>query len=225
MTVVSVKTEADGDLRRVEFSDGSLLSFRICYLPPSFTCECLSDPDMVYGAADGLELSLDEAEDLRFAASCFRAEKTALRLIARAEQTVFGLRRKLEKRGAGAACATAVILRLCDLDLLDDRRYARLWLESRVDGLRVSSPMRMLAALRARGVDRDDAESALRDVLDDDAERRLLERFLQKLQRKRKIPGWRSGDGDDFRRSLKYLLRGEGFSSPAIEQLFDENAL
>ena len=56
------------------------------------------------------------SEDLAYQ----RAEKAALRLIARAEQCSGGLARKLEKRGCTAASVSAVILQLCELDLLND---------------------------------------------------------------------------------------------------------
>jgi len=221
MTIVSIKMGAEGDLRRAEFSDGSFLSFRTCYLPQGFAEESLCDPGCI-DAAEGLELDQDAEEGLRFAAACFGAERAALQLIARAEQTAFGLSRKLGKRGHDSACANAVILRLFDLGLLDDCRYARLWLESRISR-QASSPARLLAGLRARGVDRDDAKQALGEALDDEAEQRLLERFMQKQQRKRKgSRGLQPEEDSDFaRRSLKYLLKSEGFSPLAIEQVLD----
>ncbi|MCL2128065.1 MAG: regulatory protein RecX, partial [Treponema sp.] len=98
MTIVSIKQDAGGELRRMELSDGSLFSFKTCYLPPVCEDESLCGP-----GAEGLEISAAEEEGFRFASSCLRAEKAALRLIARAEQNVFGLARKLEKRGHDAA--------------------------------------------------------------------------------------------------------------------------
>jgi regulatory protein len=211
MTIISIKTGADDDLRRVEFSDGSLFSFKINYLPPECTDEGLYTP----GVAEGRALNSDEEEGFRFASACLRAEKAALQLIARAEQTAFNLTLKLEKRGHDSACVRAVIARLCELGLLDDCRYARLWLESRLN--RTSSPRRLLAALRSRGIDRHDAEDALQHTLDAETEQRLLERYAQKLRRKL---------GDDnsaaARRELRHALKGEGFSLSAIQIFFEE---
>ena len=210
---------ADWDLRRAELSDGSFFLFRLCYLSPPLASEGIFDAGGI-DAPEGFELSQSEEEGIRFASDCFGAEKAALQLIARAEQNAFGLRRKLEKRGHGSACAGAVTARLCELGLLDDCRYARLWLESRV-GRQASSPSRLRAALRAKGIDKEDAESALREALDDEAELRLLERFARKWQRKRGAKGGEE-DADDFRRSLKYLLKSEGFSYAAIEGFFGD---
>ena len=205
MTILSFKTGAGGE--RIALSDGSLFSFRNCYLPEGFNPQ-LTNPEAV-----GSEISVAEEACFRHASACFRAEKTALRLIARAEQCSAGLSRKLEKRGYERVCVNAVISRLLDLRLLDDCRFAQLWLESRLRLAR--SPRRLLIALCARGVDRGDADAAIKAVLDDDAEFSLLARFVKKQARKiRNI-------GDDTR-SLKYMLKSEGFSLTAIERFLNE---
>jgi len=159
-----------------------------------------------------------EQENSPFALACLRAEKTALHLVARAEQNVSGLSRKLEKRGHDSACIQTVIARLCEMGLVDDRRYARLWLGARINR-QASSPRRLFAALCSRGIDHDDAQAALKETLDDEAEQQLLERYAQKLQFRHK-----SGEDDDSaaaRRSLRYTLKSEGFSSAAIQCFFD----
>jgi regulatory protein len=200
MTIISIKHESDEGLRRIEFSDGSLFSFKTCYLP------------LVFNTAEGIEINEDEEEALRFASACLRAEKTALRLIARAEQTCLGLTRKLEKQGHDSACVRSVISQLCESGLLDDRRYARLWLDARISR-QSTSPRRLLIGLSARGIDRDDTVFALKEALDDEAEFLLLKRYVEKLQRKKKI----NSDDDEDGPSLKYLLKNEGFSSLAIQ--------
>jgi regulatory protein len=144
-----------------------------------------------------------------------RAEKAALRLIARAEQSSFGLAYKLQRRGHENACASAVISRLASLELVDDIRYARLWLESRLGYAR--SPRRLLASLCARGIGRETAEAALKTALDEEAEFSLLKCFTEKKLRNSK-------NHEQDRRSIKYLLRAEGFSSQAIERYFDSNS-
>ena len=150
---------------------------------------------------------LEETEEL---SPYLRAEKTALRLIARAEQCTGGLTRKLEKRGFDSACVSEVITKLTELKLLDDNRFARLWLESRLRLPR--SPRRLLSSLCARGIDHEEAQTALKNVLDEETELALLARFAKKYSRKAK--------GDP--RSLKYLLKNEGFSSAAIKRFLGE---
>jgi regulatory protein len=213
MIIVSIKATNDEDVRRMELSDGSIFSFKIGSLPPVNSNENLYTP----GMAEGLEISAAEEEGFRFASSCMRTEKVALQLIARAEQTVYGISRKLEKRGHDTGCIRAVISRLCDMGLLNDRRYAGLWIESPIIR-QASSPRRLLMALCAR-VDRNDAEAALKEALGEGVELQLLERYVQRLQRKQA-----NNDNDDSAasRSLRYTLKSEGFSSQSIHQFFNE---
>jgi regulatory protein len=214
MTIVSIKSGTSGEavrqgILRIELSDGSLFSYKDCYLPSPFTTD---------NYAIGSEINAAEEEAFRFASACLRTEKRALQLIARAEQNVFGLSRKLQKRGHDPDCIRAVISWLCESGLLDDRRYARLWLESRISR-QATSPRRLLAALRSRGIDRHDAEAALKETLDDDAERQLLERYVQKLQRKGASANSVLDPADA--RALRYTLKSEGFSPLSIQCLFD----
>ena len=202
MRIKSIKSESKAktsdDQLRLELSDGSLFSLRICYLPPEV------DPD---AAVEGMEIDSSEEAAFRFASACLRAEKAALKLIARAEQTSFGIARKLEKRGHEAACVRAVLSRLTELELLNDRRFARLWLDYRLRLTR--SPRRLISALCGRGIDRDDAEDALKSALDEETELALLSRFVKKYRRK--------AEGG----SIKYLLKNEGFSRQAIQKFLD----
>ncbi|MDR0289473.1 MAG: recombination regulator RecX [Treponema sp.] len=206
MIIISIKSSSSADIRRIELSDGSIFSYKVCYLPPD-------SPD----AVEGIEINSAEEEGFRFASGCLRAEKAALQLIARAEQNTFGLSRKLEKRGHSSACTHAVISQLCETGLLDDRRYGRLWLESRICR-QASSPRRLFAALCAR-IDRHDAEAVLKETLNnDEAEQELLKRYAQKLRRK-----FETGDEDPAaRRTFRYALKSEGFSSQAIQIFFEE---
>ena len=209
MIIVSLKTEAKGELFRIGLSDGSLFSFRNCYLPPELQNTHIIDPN----SAEGKEITAAEEAAFRSASACLRAEKAALRLIARAEQCTAGLSRKLEKRGHERTCVNAVISRLTALHLIDDSRYAGLWLESRLRLAR--SPRRLHISLCARGIDRDDAEAALKNVLDEETEFALLSRFVKKHARKA------GGKGEDVTRSLKHLLKSEGFSHAAILRFLD----
>jgi regulatory protein len=212
--IISIRPEAGEGLRRIELSDGSVFSFGIHYLPPVCADESITGPD----APPDVQISAAQEEGFRFASSCLRAEKTALQLIARAEQSVFGIRRKLEKRGHDSGCVQAVIARLCELGFLDDRRYAALWLESRICR-QASSPFRLLAALASRGIEQDVIKQALKEALDEETELQLLKHFAEKLLRKQK-----NNDQDSHAgcHSIRWQLKNEGFSSLAIQNFLEE---
>ena len=159
----------------------------------------------------------DEEEAFCFASASLRTEKAALQLIARAEQTVSGISRKLEKRGHKSDCIRAVTARLSETGLLNDRRYAALWLESRLSR-QASTPWRLFAGLCSRGIERDDADTALKEALDVETELRLLERYVEKLRRLRKINDVKDAAAS---RALKYLLKTEGFSYSVIQIFFE----
>jgi regulatory protein len=135
-------------------------------------------------------------------------EQAALRLIARAEQTVYGLSRKLEQKGYSPPCVRAVVSRLNELGIVSDSRYAELWISSRLT-VGGDSPRRLNMALCNKGIDRDVVSAALKAALNLEKETFLIRRFLEK---KRLSP-----DSDEARRSLRQTLRAEGFSPMSLE--------
>ncbi|MDR2029237.1 MAG: recombination regulator RecX [Treponema sp.] len=223
MTVVSIKTtgpEAGPLISRIGLSDGSLFSFNHTYLPPFWQGGAFFLP--------GKELLGDELEAVRFAAACFRTERAALRLVARAEQTRAGLARKLEHRGHTPSCIRVVISHLADLEVVSDQRYAGLWLQSRL-ARGAHSPLQLLNALSNRGIDRDTARAALKSALDFEHELALLGRYLTKSVTKSvaksvtksAATGRFSGAGKDS--FLKQRLKHEGFSPSVVQWFWEEN--
>lgn len=171
MTVISLKAGTDPEVFRVGLSDGSLFSFRLSYLGDPLRDISLFQP--------GEDLSGDAVEALRFSNDCLRTETAALGLAARAEQTVFGITRKLENRGHSRRSVADVVARLEDLGLISDRRYAELWLSSRIAGT-ADSPLRMVASLCRKGIPREAASAVLRSLLPHERETELLRRFMKK---------------------------------------------
>jgi regulatory protein len=206
MTITSIKqqtcSEAGVFVYRVGLSDGSLFSVKTSYISASL-CSL------------NRELSPEDVTALRHATACFRCEAAALRLVANAEQTVYGLSRKLEQRGHSSSSVKVVMSRLTELEIVSDRRYAELWIQSRV--LRGGdSPRRMSAALRTKGLDGATVNAAMKASLNQEKEARLLQRFIEK----RRL----TGESGDERRFLKQTLRGEGFSSAILQMWEDEEA-
>jgi regulatory protein len=213
MTVVSLKIDAgelvpqteilEQPLVKIGLSDGSSVSIKPCYLHDY--CE---NPA---GWEVGKELSSAEEEALRFAASCYRAERAGKRLIARAEQNSTGLTRKLELRGYGSACVSAVVSYLISLDMVNDGRFAERWLKARLvrKAGKTPGPRRLKSMLMSRGISWDDAGAALEKVLDDEAEWDLLQSFVKK-----------TGTGGAYR--LRAQLRYEGFSPSVLNRFFEE---
>ena len=222
MTVVSLKAENSGvgfathvnGVFKIELSDGSSLLLTTDYLNDN----SLSDGKLSEGGNSALletgrQLSSGEEYALRFAAACYRAERIALKLVARAEQGSLGLTVKLERRGFEAEVAKAVVLRLMERNLLDDGRFAELWLRSRLALKKAPSPQWLLVALGKRGIGRTSSLKALDKVLDPQTEYALLLKYLEKVR----FPKGKRAF------SLRAQLKHEGFSSETINRYFDNN--
>jgi regulatory protein len=223
MTVESIKTadkttengvlrKADPSVFRIALSDGALFSFKSDYLSPEYPLDLICVP--------GRELSMAEVEALRFAAACYRTERAALRLTARAEQYSFGITGKLERRGHAVSCVRAVIACLSAAGIINDNRYASRWILSRLSRPSGMSPRTLMVSLRRRGISRDTVQDALSAILDGETEAALLCSYLEK-NRRRPNPHFRSaGKG-----RLKQVLRYEGFSPAVLERFQDEGLL
>jgi regulatory protein len=149
----------------------------------------------------------DEGQD--FTAAFAKAEKIALRLIARAEQTSFGLAVKLKKRGIEPAVAEEVISQLLEKKLLDDERFAELFIRSRI-GRKGITPRRLLIALGKRGRGSESSLNAISKIMDQETELFLLLKFLGKMN---------TSDKKEIR-FLRAQLKYEDFSSEILDKFF-----
>ena len=158
-------------------------------------------------------MSTENDENSQFTACCNKAEAIALRLIARAEQNSLGLTTKLEKKGFDPQVAKTVISGLLDRGLLNDERYAELWLRSRLLK-KTESPKNLFFSLMKRGIDRNSAKKALEKVLEPDTEYALILKFAEN-------PGKSKNLKYGKKLPLKALLKYEGFSAECINRYFD----
>jgi regulatory protein len=202
MTVVSVEVGADPEVFNVRLQDGSSFLYRSAYLDPPFTAGRVAEP--------GKELSADEEVALSRAAERLRAEHSALRLIALREHSRSELTMKLKKRGFVERDISLVMDRLEAEDLVNDGRFAALWVDSRL-ARRTEGPALLAARLRSHGVSRELAREAVSRAVDEEAEVRLVERFL-------------GAEGDQAVRdgpALRARLRKAGFSASAVRAAFE----
>lgn len=202
MTVVSVEQGADPEVLNVGLEDGSRFFLRLPYLDPLFL---ESRADLL-----GKDLSEVEEASLRLAGERFDAERAALRLIALREHSRAELSAKLAKRDFRDKVTAPVLDRLAEAGLLDDARFAELWVESRL-ARKVEGPSVLIARLRARGVSRETARAAANRAAGGELEVLLVERFLAAEG------GTPSLDDPELRRRL---LKA-GFSLSAVREAFE----
>jgi len=148
------------------------------------------------------------------------AEAAAIRILGGAGQSGAALSTRLQRRGFSAAASEMAVTRCRQLGYVDDTSLAR----SVATRLQRSGhgASRIAAELRARGISRDAASSAMESLDPDDGERalevgrRLVEREL------------RRGDDAGMRRRIAGALQRRGFSGSIIaatlRRLSDEAA-
>ena len=138
-----------------------------------------------------------------------KAEKAALSLVARAEQCSYGLRYKLEKKKFPNDVIQSVLDHLAELNLINDLRYAQLWLKMKI--ARGNKGPRMLSLLlKTKGINSETVEAALAAALTPDVEAALLQSCLNKAK-----------DQADSTSTIRRFLKMEGFSAEAIENYFE----
>ncbi|GMO22927.1 MAG: hypothetical protein Pg6A_10190 [Termitinemataceae bacterium] len=123
-----------------------------------------------------------------------------MRLVARAEQTSAGLERKLMLRGASRNEARRICLKLIEAGMIDDKRYATLWVSARLRR-KAESPRDLRKKLQSKGINAACACEAVRDALNSVSEKSVLNRYVQKKE---------------FSRAE---LRAAGFSAEAVDSL------
>lgn len=141
----------------------------------------------------------------------------ALRLLTGREYSVAELSERLRKKGFTAPIVEAALKRCIDLGYLDDARFARERARSLMQNGRAVG-RRILADLRARGVNEATALEAL-----EEAERECSEEELLANLRCLRYPdfSYESADDRQRRRVVNFFLR-RGFSLPLVLSFLKE---
>ena len=121
-----------------------------------------------------LDVDADFYEKMEKESDSVKALLKAADLIGRAEQSSGGLFLKLKKKGFSDSISTSAVEKVKNAGLLDDKRFAELWLSSRLRKHPEGRSM-LLAGLIARGVPADDARFSLDHCI---SEEDLLEAVL-----------------------------------------------
>jgi len=193
-TVVSVERGGAAGVVRIDLVDGS--SF---FVPRS-----VAESE---GLDAGTELTPERVEHLRSLGEAELAGEKALSLLAIRDHSRFQLELKLRSRGFGSAAIAQTIVKLTERGYLDDLRFARLWIASRLRR-NPEGRSRLAAGLSRAGVSRECASEALLEFSEED-EREAMERAAERLRRRRSL----SAD------KLAASLLSKGFPVRAVRRL------
>ena len=142
-----------------------------------------------------------------------RALEFAYAYLNRRDRTEAEVRGRLEQRGIDPSAADAAVSALIEQGVLDDARYARLFVEDK-RGLEQWGSERISRTLRDRGIDRELIEQSLAAA--DDPGESELDRALALLRRRFPDP---PHDRREHERALGVLLRKGYDSEVALDAL------
>lgn len=173
----------------------------------------------VYAAAGvrvGQELTRADLEALAHAETLERAREAALRFLEIRPRSAQELRRQLAKKNFSEETITQVIARLSAVELVDDRDFAKYWVENR-EGFKPRSKRALQYELRQKGVAADDIARAVKKVDERDSAYRAA---------RPKALRWKNLDAPTFRQKLSDLLARRGFdygvARETVQRLWNE---
>lgn len=134
------------------------------------------------------------------------ARATCLRLLTHAPRTRAQLADALRRRGIPEQVTERVLGRFADVGLIDDKAFARAWVQSRHVGRGLAGKA-LAVELRRRGVDDETVEEAVAD-LDPAAEAATARALVE-----RRLPATRSLDTSARMRRLLGMLARKGYGS------------
>ena len=186
------------------------------YLDNSFWLGISLDTLGRLGLSNGQEISEEEKVRIESEAGVERWYEKMLHYISYRPRTESEVRRKLKEIGAPEEALEQTVDRLRGAGLLDDRRFAALWVEDR-DRLRPTGERRLEAELRMKGVESGLIEEVL-SARDPELELAQVKSLLS--GRWQKEYGLRADQ--KVRRSLTGRLQRRGFNYQAIRQALEE---
>jgi regulatory protein len=147
----------------------------------------------------------------------YRAREASLRLLAHRPRSEHELRQRLRIRGFEAPAIDSCLEHLKGVGLLDDEAFSLAYCRDRLRS-RPSGPTRLLAELRAKGVDAEVANRSLEEVFRSEGvgEEDLARRAVRKFARRR------NEDPIRVRRRLYAFLARRGFSPETVGVILEE---
>jgi regulatory protein len=170
------------------------------------------------GLRRGQEITPEEIDRLRTEDSYERAKQSAFNFISYRPRSISELRQNLSRKKYDENTVERVITRLIELDMLDDKAFARYWVEQR-ETFKPRSRRALNYELYQKGVKREIVDEIVAQIDEDAAAYRA---GLQKAHR------WTNLPKDKFRQDMNRFLQRRGFYyniiAPATEKLWLEVA-
>lgn len=197
--VISAAEQVSPGRIKIATADGPAFFIRTVYL------QCV-DSELIVPSA---EFSDEEEQDMLDAGLCYAAELKASEYLARAEQSRFGLLRKLVSKGMEKQYIDRALDYLENVCFLSDSRYASAWLNCR-KAAHHEGRIRLASELASRGIDRHTAENALNEYFAENPEDEECRKAVEKCMRR----------GMDYEKTVHSLVQ-YGFSPGMAAAVMD----
>ncbi len=145
-----------------------------------------------------------------------RAWESALRLLIYRERSRKELKDRLAEKKYSSEAVSATIEKLERLDLLDDEKFARLWVNSRIN-FRPRSAWLIERELREKGIESETVRTILEELLPPEREREAAQQLAE-----RRIRHYRDQPPETARRKLFAYLARRGFSPGLVREIANE---
>ncbi len=143
-----------------------------------------------------------------------RAQERALGLLEHRPRGRFELQQRLRRADFSDGAIEEALARLEQVELVDDRAFAKFWVEQRLT-FRPRGKRALRYELRRRGVGGEAINRALQGVSDAESAEALVARRLQRMV------GWQE-DREKAKDGLFALLRNRGFDYHTIKEALDQ---
>lgn len=165
---------------------------------------------------EGMELNDEKISELLEEDKFEIAYQKALNYIKYRERSTEEILRYLRKKKVSEEVAERIIGRLQESELIDDVRFAQMWIENRNE-YRPRSRRAMRLELRKHGIDDEIIEQSLRTIDEHELAYKAAQLYARKLNNK---------DWDEFKQKLYGYLGRRGFnyeiSKSIISQVWEE---
>ena len=187
---------------------------RSIYIDGVFSVGVSSEVILSEGLYVGQDIGEEDLEAVAYREDRHKAINSAINLLGYRERTIGEIEKHLKSKGYPDDLVDDVVKELMRLNLVDDEKFSKDWVENR-GKFRPRSRSALVVELRNKGVDRELAERAVEDI-DDETEFEMAKRTAETAARKT------SKEGEAFVRYVTGALVRRGFGWDVIRRVLEE---
>ncbi len=170
----------------------------------------------VLGLKVGQEVDKKRIKEILHKEEIKRAKDYAFKLLSYRPRSIKEIQDRLKKKDYSSKIILEVIKSLKRLKFLNDKEFARMWVESRIK-TRPMGRYRLYQELIQKGIDRDLIEKILNDYREEEEIKLARELAQRKLKR-----SYQNLDEVTTKRKLYGFLQRRGFSYDIIQEVMKE---